>query len=365
VRICFFADLQNPHVPRLAPALAARGHDVHIVCHTPRELPGVSIEKFRVPAPDVFNPRRWRGRWLHYLRGFVDRFDVVSIQFLKEWGFTTQLIEQGCVIASPFGSDIIAPPGEQPPSEEVIASRVSLIRHARGVTAWGPTFARMVAEFAGIDPEGIDLAPLGVDLDLFKPADSANKSREGSHRVGFFKGFREVYGPTYLIRAVPIVLQALPDTRFDFVGDGPQLAECQKLVQELGVGSAVRWSPRGPHGSVPGLLSQWDLTVIPSVCEAFGVAALEASAMRVPVVASDVGGLRDTVRDGETGLLVPCKSPEGLAEAIIALLRDPSRRQRMGEAGREWVCTHYEWQHTLDQWECAFQRALDRAAVMV
>ena len=365
MRICFFADLQNLHVRRLAPALAARGHTMHIVCHKPRELPDVSVEKFRVPVPGVLNPRRWYGRRLRYLRGFADSFDVVSIQFLSEWGFTPDIVEHGCVIASPYGSDIVTPPGEQAPSEELIASRVSLIRHAAGVTAWGPTFARMVAEFAGIDPSRVDLAPLGVDVRLFDPAQYVRSSRDGRYRVGFFKGFREVYGPVYLIRAVPIVLKALPDTRFDFAGDGPQLAYCQMLAQELGVQRAIQWIPRQPHDSVPRLLSEWDLTVIPSVCEAFGAAALEASCMRVPVVASDVGGLRDTVRDGETGLLVPPRSPEALAEAIIALLSDSSRRQRMGEVGREWARTHYEWQHALGQWEWAFQRALDRAAVMV
>ena len=105
--------------------------------------------------------------------------------------------------------------------------------------------------------------------------------------------------------------------------------------------------------------------MIPSLRESFGAAALESSAMCVPVIASDVGGLPDTVRDGETGLLVPPGSPEALADAIVALLSDDQRRRRMGMAGREWVRKNYSWSDALDQWERVLTRACDRASVMV
>jgi glycosyltransferase involved in cell wall biosynthesis len=84
--------------------------------------------------------------------------------------------------------------------------------------------------------------------------------------------------------------------------------------------------------------------------------------MEVPVVASEVGGLRDTVRDGETGLLVEPESPKALADAIAALLADPARRLRMGHTARKWVLEQYELQHTLDQWIDLFQRARDRVS---
>ncbi|MGB2984652.1 MAG: glycosyltransferase family 4 protein [Phycisphaerae bacterium] len=365
MKICMLGDAGSVHIQRLAPGLAERGHEVHIVCHKPVDVPGASVERFRVPPPSLRNPRRWHGRWRHYLRGLLDRFDIVNIQFLWDWGFTPEIMQRGCVVASAWGSDIVPPPGEGLPSPDATASCISLLRHADAVTALGPTFAGIVAKFAGIDVDRVDVAPLGVDLVLFRPSEIVKRRETGPHRVGFFKGFREVYGPTYLIRAIPIVLRDLPDTRFDLIGDGAQLSRCKSLAAEMGVDHSIQWIPRQSHHRIPSWLSRWDLTVIPSVCEAFGVAALESSAMRVPVVASNVGGLPDTVRDGETGLLVPARSPEALAEAIVALLNNTSRRRRMGEMGLEWVRTHYEWQHTLDQWEHAFRRALDRAAVMV
>ena len=87
--------------------------------------------------------------------------------------------------------------------------------------------------------------------------------------------------------------------------------------------------------------------------------------MGVPVVASDVGGLPDTVQDGKTGLLVTPGSPDALAEGIIALLRDRTRLARMSELGRTWVRERYAWPDVIDQWERTLEQALDRQSLMV
>ena len=365
VKICLFGDARSVHLRGLAQGLAGRGHHVHVVTHKPPVIPGVSVERFRIPGPTLANLRRWHTRQEQYLRGFLQGFDVVNVHFLSDWGFTPEIMSDGCLIASAWGSDIVPPPGEGSPAPELTASRVMLLRNANGVTTCGPTFASAVAGFARIDLECIDVVPFGVDLKLFRPGEAALRESTDSHRVGFFKGFRQVYGPTVLVRAIPLVLEELPNTRFDLVGDGPQLTECRTLAAELGVDSSVQWIARQPHDNIPNLLAQWDLTVIASVHEAFGVAALESSAMGVPVVATDVGGLQDTVCHEETGLLVPAKSVEALANAIVALLRNGPRRLQMGLAGREWVKEHFDRQVVLDQWVHTYHRALDRASALV
>ena len=265
-------------------------------------------------------------------------------------------------MASPWGSDIVTPPGERGPDEALVAARVAMLQHAAAVTAWGPTFASTVAAYAGLDAARIDLLPLGVELELFKPVAAGPRA---APRVGFFKGFRKVYGATYLLRAVPGVLESMPDTRFELIGDGPQLPECRELAGQLGLEGHVRWIARQSRERLPKYLAGWDVSVIPSVCESFGVAALESSAMRVPVVASAVGGLPDAVRHGVTGLLVPPRAPAHLARAIAALLEDRPRRQRMGDAGRALVEREYEWQGILDKWVRTYEAALDRTCATV
>lgn len=377
MKICLFADAGSVHIQQLAPGLAARGHDVHVVTHKPTSVPGATVERFRIPGPGLINPRRWEGRRMSYLRGFMRRFDVVNVHFLLDWGFRFGLpkVENACLIASPWGSDIVHPPGESPPTPELTQSRIILLRNAHAVTACGPAFARMVAHYAGVDRSHIDILPFGVDVEAFRRSETIAAAtlgeRAGPYRVGFFKGFREVYGPTYLIQAVPSVLARIPGVRFELVGDGAQLSRCRNLASDLGVNSSIEWIPRQPHRDLPRRIARWDVSVIPSVQEAFGVAALESSAMEVPVVASNVGGLKDTVRHGETGLLVPPRSPQALADAVVAILQNADLRRRMGIRGRKMVEAQYDWHALYDRWsnfyaqvrDCVVKRRSPRADI--
>jgi len=366
VKICLFGDATSIHIQQLAPGLSARGHTVHIVTHKPAEIRGATVERFSVPEASATNLRRWQGRLTNYLRGFVRRFDIVNIHFLSDWGFRFDppLIERAALVATAWGSDIVDPPGETPASDELVELRQTLLRRADAVTVCGPTFAGMVAKYAGIDSGHVDVVPFGVDLELFRNRTFARAQARGSLTVGFFKGFRGVYGPTVLMEAIPLVLRRVPAARFDLVGDGIELAKCQNMAVSAGIEHAVRWIPRQPHEALPRLIESWELTVIPSVHEAFGVAALESSALEVPVVASDVDGLRDTVTHGETGLRVPRSDPKALADAIVALLEDAELRRQMGRAGRAMVEARYDWADVHDQWARFYERARESAAVM-
>lgn len=365
MNVCLFGDARSPHIRRLSQGLAGRDVAVHVVCHKPVAIPGVTVERFAVPPASFSNAHRWRRRVSRYLAGFLRDFDVVHVHFLHDWGFEAEHMGLGCFVATPWGSEIVHPPLERPPSSELIAKRIQMLHQAPCVTVVGPTFARMVEAFAGLPAGRVQVVPWGVDLDHFMP-DRANgdHNRRGAC-VGFFKGFREVYGPRTLVEAVPDVLAHYEDTVFEFVGAGAMLDACRDLADRLGVQGSIRWSPPRPMARLPELLSTWDLTVMPSVCEAFGMAALEAAAMELPVVASDVGGFRDSVVDGATGLLIPVGAPFALAQAIIRLLESDEMRKRMGRAGRRFVAEHYEQQACLTRQIEAYRMAMDARAVMV
>lgn len=367
MKLCIFGDAQSIHIRQLTTFIARRGHEVTVVTHKPAEIPGVAVERFHVPEASVTNLRGWNGRRTNYLRGFLRRFDVVNIHFLGDWGFRFDppLIENAAMVATAWGSDIVDPPGETPATDELVEYRRTLLRRADAATACGPTFAGMVAEFAGVEADHVNVLPFGVDLNLFQLSHPARRQTRGPLRVGFFKGFRAVYGPTVLVEAIPKVLQDLPKVCFDLVGDGAELAKCQAMASALGVNHAIRWVPRQPHAALPTLLSSWDLTVIPSIHEAFGVAALESSAMGVPVVASDVDGLADTVIHGETGLRFPVGDASALASAIVELLRDDERRRRMGERGRAMVERDFDWSDLTDQWLRFYERVRESNLTMV
>lgn len=118
------------------------------------------------------------------------------------------------------------------------------------------------------------------------------------------------------------------------VGDGPMASDLQRMVAERGLAGRVALLGARPWWDIPGMLSGSDLFVLPSRREGLPLSLLEASACRLPVVATDVGGVPEAVHDGVTGLLVPPGDREALGGALAQLLDDPARRREMGEAGR-------------------------------
>ena len=365
MKIGLMGDATSIHLQRLGMGLARRGHDVRIISHKQAAITGVPVERFQIPGPSLSNLRRWRGRWQQYLRTLLGQFDIVNVHSLADWGFTPELLHDGTVVATAWGSDVVNPPDEVPASESVVRARKTLLQEADAVTVCGPSFARTVASFAEMDIDRIDVVPFGVDTDLFQPAKLNPRREEGPARVGFFKGFRAVYGASYLIRAIPKILEACPNVGFELIGDGPELAHCRSLADVLSVSASIDWIPRQPHAALPQYIQRWNISVIPSICEAFGVAALESSACEVPVVASDVGGLEDTVQHQKTGLRVPPALPEELASAVVRLLRDDPTRHRMGQSGRRFVQENFQQEQVLDTWETLYERVLDRSLVIV
>ena len=165
--------------------------------------------------------------------------------------------------------------------------------------------------------------------------------------VGSFGNLDERKGQHVLIHAAARVVEQVLEAHFLIVGGESQHAKRNgygrwllHLVAEQGLSQRVKFL--GPRMDVPDLMRAVDLVVQPSLIEAGPQVPLEAMATGVPVVATNVGGSREEIIDGITGILVPPGDPVALAEAIIQLLRDSKRRQRMGEAGRMRVKTHFE-----------------------
>ncbi len=165
-------------------------------------------------------------------------------------------------------------------------------------------------------------------------------------------------GVDVIIRAMPIVLRAFPNAKLDIVGQGPDRTRLERLAWSLKLATHVRF-----HGYLPGaardqLAAQAWVAVCPSAFEGWGVSAVEAGARGLPVVASNVNGLRDSVRDGVTGLLVPHGEPIALAEALVGLLGDPERRAAMSAAGIEWAAAH-SWERSTNELRLVLAGAID------
>lgn len=147
--------------------------------------------------------------------------------------------------------------------------------------------------------------------------------------------------------------------RLVVLGEGPETAELVALVEELGVGDRVELRPASPDARH--LYPTFDVYLLPSRFEAFPVTVQEAMQAGVPVVATEVGSIREAVDDGETGLIVPVGDVEALAEAVAQLERDPERRLEMGRRAAEVGLERFDVDVAVRSWEELYREVVSRA----
>ncbi|HYO49632.1 MAG TPA: glycosyltransferase [Chloroflexia bacterium] len=215
----------------------------------------------------------------------------------------------------------------------------------------------------GADTGKITVIPAGVDTELFHPRDRAEVRRQlglpdlDTPILLFVGRIERLKGIDTLLESVAVVSRfcAGRDLKVLIVGGGGQTeaenAELSRVVQlhrDLNLEDQVEFVGSKPQEMLPLYYSAADITIMPSHYESFGLVAVESMASGTPVIASDVGGLSYTVRDGETGFLVPHENHFALAEKVHALLKDPTLRQEMGEQAARHAA-QYSWRNIAAQ----------------
>ncbi len=193
----------------------------------------------------------------------------------------------------------------------------------------------------------------GIDVGRF---DSPPAPR-GPLVVGAVGRFTSEKGHDVLIDAFRRVRGRIPQARLVLVGYGDLEAELRRKVEEFSLSGAVSF-PGGRDSAE--MLASFHVFVQPSLYESQGLAILEAMAAGRPVVATDVGGVRDVVRDGETGLLVPAEDPEAMAGAIVRLAEAPERAAALAARARERVHRFFSVEQMVDAYARLYRGLLGR-----
>jgi glycosyltransferase involved in cell wall biosynthesis len=191
---------------------------------------------------------------------------------------------------------------------------------------------------AGVRADKISMIRNGIDLRTFDRASAVVKGELGwsdSPLIGLVGRLSMEKGVDIFLTAAARVLDQLPDAKFVVVGDGPDRAKLEALIEKLGIRGSVRML--GRRDDMPAVYASLDLMVSSSRREGLPIAILEGMASRLPLIATPVGAVPTVISDGQTGVLVPAEAPELLATAIIGLLRDDSERERLGSAARQLV----------------------------
>lgn len=196
---------------------------------------------------------------------------------------------------------------------------------------------RRMVEREGVSPDRITVIPNGIAPDLSRVRSGVDVRRElgiGEQAplavcVSRLEKEKDV---GTLVQAMAEVRQELSDAMCVIVGDGSQRPILESLTHQVGLQDAVRFT--GHLADALSVIGAGDLLVLPSAVESFGLVVLEAMALGKAVIATDAGGPREIVVNGETGLLVPPQNPPAMAKAMLRLLSDRQEAQAMGEQGR-------------------------------
>jgi len=189
-------------------------------------------------------------------------------------------------------------------------------------------------------PEKVQTIYNGIDLSGF---DSVRGYRREEFRIkgedivlGIIAVFDKCKGHIYLFQAIAkLVSEGYKNIICLVIGDGREGDELRAFVLNKGLTDYIRFL--GYRNDVPELLCVMDMVVMPSIQESFPRVPLEAMAMKVPVIATTVGGLPESIEDGKTGILVSPMDVDSLSTAIKYLIENPEARKEMGEAGRKRV----------------------------
>lgn len=213
-----------------------------------------------------------------------------------------------------------------------------------------------------IPPSKIHFVPNGVDLEAFDPSRVNGAVRRRleigpeAPVIGTVGRLAPVKDHETFVRAAARVTREIPDARFLIVGRGPLREELMQLARRLGIESRVRFLEQ--ESEMPEVFAALDLAVVSSRYEGCSNAILEAMAMAKPVIATAVGGNPELVIPDETGLLVPPQDPDRLGEAMLALVHDRARAERMGQSGRRAITARFSVQRMVDETSALFETLL-------
>ncbi|MDY6843501.1 MAG: glycosyltransferase [Thermodesulfobacteriota bacterium] len=204
----------------------------------------------------------------------------------------------------------------------------------------------------------------GIDLDEFHPygADTvAIKRKLGIPLrkviVGTVRGLTPKMGIDHFLLALREVLRKNGNVFGVIVGDGPLREELERLAESLGIREDLSFL--GTQRNIPELLSLFDIFVMPSVWETFGIAAAEAMATEIPVVAYlDAGGLSELIGEENTGKLVADRDPRLLAESILELIQQPEERRAIGKRARKRISTYFDMKKISQEYKEIYEKTI-------
>jgi N-acetyl-alpha-D-glucosaminyl L-malate synthase BshA len=321
----------------LGKLLADEGHDIHFVCHdvpfglSDHHHPGITVHKVEAKR---YPPLKWPPYEMALAVKMVSvsrlaKLDLFHVHYAIPYALSAYLAREMLapeplkLVCTLHGTDITLV-GVDPLYQPLVEVLLNACDSVTTVSNWLGETAENLFELE----REVHTIYNFVDTEEYRRIEGTS---DGVPTVVHVSNFRPVKRTIDVIEIFKRVRNRMT-ARLVMVGDGPDRAAAAARADELGIGADVSFL--GMTQNVVDIMSAADVFLLPSETESFGLAALEAMACEVPVVAADVGGLGEVVEDGESGYLLPLGDLESMAGRTIEILENPELRARMGAKGR-------------------------------
>lgn len=341
----FVAAASSIHTVRWVNALSERGNTVILV-----SLPNhrESSNKLNSNIQIIYLP--FSGSKGYYLNALIlqkiyhhIKPEVINVHYASGYGTLARMAHLPNIILSVWGSDVYDFPYQSKLKMHILVKNLGYAAHLASTSY---SMAEQIKKI--YSSAQITITPFGVDTDHFKKNDQAPHS---DFVIGTVKSLSYNYGIDTIIKAFSIFQKRrkpCEKVRLVIYGKGEDEKKLRELCKMEQIENSTTFFGYIPNTDVPDALNSMDVCCFGSRNESFGVAAVEAMACEVPVVATDVSGFMEVIVPDKTGFLVKRDSPIGMADVLEKLYSSRRLRMELGKAGRQHVLELYDWQKNVD-----------------
>lgn len=352
MKILFISAASSIHTVRWVNALEEKGQEVILVSLFDHKNMDKNISnKVRV----IYLPHS--GTKGYYLNALLlkkifkkENPDVINVHYASGYGTLARMAKLPNIILNVWGSDVYDFPYESKIKEKILKKN---LKYAKKILSTSYSMAEQTRKFISNEKQ-IEVVPFGVDIDKFKAKNM--KEKEEIFVFGTVKTLLPKYGIDTIIRAFDLFCKSLSENekqkvRLEIYGGGEMENELRKIIQKRSLEKYVLLKGYIVNSQVSNVLNKMDVFLLGSRLdsESFGVAAVEAMACELPIIATKVSGFKEVIEENKTGFLVPVDDIKKMASYMKILYRDNELREIMGKYGRRRVASLYNWDKNVEK----------------
>ncbi|MBX3164401.1 MAG: glycosyltransferase [Bacteroidetes bacterium] len=350
MKILLLSDTNSEHTEKWALGLANSGIQVGIFSFNKASYewhnhPNITI--FFEPDKKINAERTLTKlsyvKYVTVLKKIIKHFqpDILHAHYATSYGLVGALTDFHPFIISAWGTDVMKFPNKNYFAKSILKYN---FKKADLLCATSKT----IEEYMGnITKKPVSIVPFGISLNEFKKKEVKSLFNENDFVIGSVKNLESIYNLDVLIKAFANLSTKHSHIKLMIVGKGSQEERLKELCERLEISNRVIFTGRIPHKEVSNYYNMLNVLVNASQYESFGVSVIEAMACEVPVIVSNVGGLKEVVRDDTVGLKVSAGDVEELEAALERLISDKNLHEQLAKNGRKHAEENYDWKNNL------------------